>query len=347
MRRLLPYLIEIVLAAVVVLVASLLFSSYILSLMCLAGINVILVIALNITNGFTGLFALSLCGTMTLGAYISALLTLPPSFKVANLPGLPAFLQNVELPFLPAMIVGVVIATALTTLFVLPSIRLLAGGYFALTTLAFAEIVRFVAIASKGVTLGAMGLTAVPQFTNVWVVLAFVVVTIFTVASLLSSKYGRAWRAIRDDPILATVNGVNLTRFKTISFIVSCVFAAIGGILWAHLASLISPPSFDLSFLFGIIIIMIIGGAGSLFGAVSGALVLTLIRELLKPLESGFDIAGLRVPQLYGLSQILLAIVLLLILKFRPKGLLTQLPVSRLHQWARGLIRSGQGSIRG
>ncbi len=292
---------------------------YYMGLVALVGINALTVLSLNVTNGYVGIFSLATGGLMSLAAYVSAILTLSPTYKMANIPALPTWLSGLEVPFFLATVAGALVAVSLGALFVFPALRL-KGHYFALASLAFAEIIRLLSLNLKAYTRGALSLTGLTQHTNVWWVYGWLLLEIYVVWRLLASKYGRAFVAIREDDTLAEACGINLAVYKTISFLIGGLFAGVGGVLWAHLARIVSPISFRLPVVFNFVIMMVVGGSGSVSGAVLGAILLTIGPEILRPIEEGFRVFGLRLPPLYGLTQILLAIFLVTLLVKRPKG---------------------------
>lgn len=315
-----------VLAAILILSALILFAQeslgvYYIGLISLVGINAILVISLNITNGYTGMFSLALGGLMGIAAYVSGLLTLSPEYKAINLPSLPGWLISSHWPLLPAALTGALIAAILGTLFTWPSFRL-RGHYFALSSLAFAEIVRLLASNMQEVTRGPKSLTGVASLTNLWWIYGFLVFEVLIVRQLFRSRFGRGMIAIREDDGLAQLSGINLKFHKMYSFIISAFFAGIGGALWVHYTNIVSPGSFRLAVIFTLFIMFTIGGQGSISGAIIGATIITVLPQLIRPIEEGGVVFGVKLPQLYGLTQIIMAIFLILVLVKRPLGIM-------------------------
>ncbi len=302
-------------------------SIYYIGLISLLGINAILVISLNITNGYTGMFSLALGGLMGIAAYISGLLTLSPEYKASNLPSLPAWLISSHWPLLPAALVGALIAALLGTLFTWPSLRL-RGHYFALSSLAFAEIVRLLASNMQEITRGAKSLTGIASLTNLWWIYGWLVIEILIVRQLFRTRFGQAMVAIREDEGLAQLSGINLTTHKMYAFIISAFFAGIGGALWVHYTNIVSPGSFRLAMIFTLFIMFTIGGQGSVSGAIIGATIITFLPQILRPLEEGGVFFGHKLPQLYGLTQIIMALLLVLILIKRPNGIMGRKEIS-------------------
>jgi branched-chain amino acid transport system permease protein len=284
---------------------------YILSIINFIGIYVILAVSLNITNGFTGLFSLGHPGFMAIGGYVTAFLTFPVSRKSMFLE-LPQWLANIELPFFPALVIGGICA-GLTALVVgLPVLRL-RGHYLAVATLGFLIIVQVLIMNWESVTRGPLGLNGLPAFTNLWWVYPWVVVTVYVSWKLKFSSYGRSMLAIREDDMAAQCLGVNLFRTRVAALVIGAFFAGVAGGLWAHLVTAITPMSFSLIMAFNIVVMVVVGGTGSITGAFIAAVIFSVLTEIFRPLEESLDA--------YGIGEVLMALILILILIFRPQGL--------------------------
>lgn len=310
-------------------------SHYYVYLINLIGINILLVISLNITNGYTGLFSLGHAGLMSVGAYVTGLLTQSVEYKTQYLPLLPSIIRDHSLPFLPAMLIGALLATAMGFVFAFPALRL-RGHYLALATLGFGEIVRVVNLNLVDYTGGPLNLRDLPPYTNGYWVFGLLLVTVFVVQRLIRSRVGRAWIAIREDQVLAETIGINLTHYKVLSFLVGAFFAGIGGALWGHLITALNPDSFGLLMTFNLLTMMILGGAGKISGAVVGAIVMTLLPEILRPLELGESFFGLTLPRLYGLPQVIISTILILVIILRPQGIMGGARVIRIPFLSKG-----------
>lgn len=294
-----------------------------LTLFILFGINSILAISLNVTNGWTGLFSIGHGGIMLAGAYAAAFFTLPVHFKegILNL-HLPAFMLHTQLPFLPALIIGGLIGSAVGIILALPALRL-RGLYFILATLGFNIIMVTIGENLPDITNGAMGLRQFPSYTNVWWVWGIAIILIYLCSMLKRSYIGRAFIAIGRDQELAEHMGINLVRYKVYAFGLSSFFTAIGGILWVHLILNLYPAAFDLTLVFEVVMMIVIGGMGSITGSLIGAAIITGFTEILAPVEEGFQFLGLiQVPPMLGLTTILLAVLLIIILIIRPEGIM-------------------------
>lgn len=277
--------------------------SYYFMIVMLAGINIILACSLNLIHGITGQFSLGHAGFMAVGAYVSASCSY---YLVAK--GHPPLVT--QFYFLLTLLAGGGAAALCGWLVGLPSLRL-RGDYLAIVTLGFGEIIR-VCILNIDAVGGARGFTDIPQHTNsAWVYTA-VCLTLFSLARIARSGYGRAFKAIRDDEIAAESIGIETTKFKVLSFVVSSFFAGIAGGLFAHFYSYINPSTFTFTKSFEIIIMVVLGGMGSLSGSTVAAIFLTILPEALRPLKeyTGTDY-----------RMVIYALLLIVTMLTRPRGL--------------------------
>jgi branched-chain amino acid transport system permease protein len=148
------------------------------------------------------------------------------------------------------------------------------------------------------------------------------VLAIYTVWRVVRSPYGRAMVAVRENEIAAQAVGVNILRSRILAFVISAFLTAVAGGLWAHMVTSFSPAAFYFTQTFNIIIMLVVGGVGSISGSVLGTVLVTLLSEVLRNAELGVRLGALRIPPLYGLSQIVLAIAFVLVVIFRRKGLM-------------------------
>ncbi len=285
------------------------------------GIDIILVVSLNLSNGFTGVFSLGHIGFMALGAYSSAILTLPLKAKGLNLPDLPAWLAGVQLAYLPALLIGGLLAAIVGFLVGYPMMRL-KGHYVAVATLGFLVIVRVVLINADAFTRGSRTFSGVLPYTTLWWVYAWAVITVYAVWRIVRSPYGRAMLAVREDEIAARSIGVNVLHARLVAFCVSAFLTGVAGGLWAHFLVSFSPNSFYFVETFAIITMLVVGGMGSISGSVIAAVGLTALSELLRNAERGVSLGPIHLPPLYGLSQILLSVFFVLVMIYRREGLM-------------------------
>jgi branched-chain amino acid transport system permease protein len=233
---------------------------YLMRVAIVIGINIILVVALNLCNGFTGIFSLGHVGFMAIGAYISSILTLPVAAKATNLPDLPIWLAHIQLNFLPALLIAGFLAALIALLVGFPLMRL-SGNYVGVATLGFLVIVHNMLINWTRFTRGARTFSGVVQYTNIWWVYIWIVITVYIVWRIVHSNYGRALLAVRDDTIAAQTMGISILKSRLLAFVVSAFLTAIGGGLYAHFLTSFSPSSFYYTAAFNYIIMLIIGGS--------------------------------------------------------------------------------------
>lgn len=293
-------------------------NDYYQRILALVAINIILAVSLNLTNGFSGDFSLGHAAFMSIGAYTAALLTLPITMKATLMPDLPAWLGQVEAPFLLAIVCGGLLAALVALLIGLPVLRL-RGDYLAVATLGLMVIVRVLANNWVSLTRGAKGINGLPASTNLWWAWGWAIVTIYVIWRLVHSPDGRAMQAIREDELAAAVRGVRVLRTRLLAFAVGAFFAGAAGALWGHLITAITPSSFSFLITFNVVVMIVVGGLGSISGAVIGATLMTLAPELLRRIETTLALDGRPV---YGLSQITIAVAVILVIIFRREGLM-------------------------
>ncbi len=308
-------------------------SAYIQRIIVGLGISIILVVSLNLSNGFTGVFSLGHVGFMAIGAYTAAILTLPLSLKRVNLPDLPDWLAHVQLSFLPATLIGAILAMIIALLVGLSLMRL-SGPYVAVATLGFLVIVQVILVNWASITRGSRTFSGVPSFTTLWWVWVWVIITVYTIWRLVHSSYGRCLMAVRDNEIAAQSLGISVVRSRLIAFCVSAFFTAVAGSLWAHFIMSFSPKAFYFVETFSIIMMLVLGGSGSVSGSIVGAVFVTVLSEVLRNAERGLSIGSFHIPPMYGASQILVAIVFIVVIIFRPKGLLGDREINFNRWWS-------------
>lgn len=276
-----------------------------------AGIYAVLAISLSFSNGLTGLFSLGHPAFMMVGGYVAAILTFPASRKGFMLPALPDWLATVQWPLFPATLAGGAAAAAVAAVVGFPVLRL-RGHYLAVATLGLIIILRVVINNADGVTRGALGLNGIPRYTDLWWILGWLAITLLVCWRLKHSSVGRSLLAIRENEMAAACMGVRRARAKLAAFTLGAFFAGVGGALWAHLLTNLTPSSFDIALAFTLVVMVVIGGSGSLIGATLAAIVITLLGEALRPAEQAVGA--------YGLVQIIVALLLISTLLLRPQG---------------------------
>lgn len=282
------------------------FTPYALELVVYAGINIILAVSLNLVNGFTGQFSMGHAGFMAIGAYASGILTIHYRSVWGLMPGDP--LGGAVL--LGSLLAGGLAAAAAGCLVGIPTLRL-KGDYLAIVTLGLGEIIRVVILNLDSVG-GARGLTDIPQLTTPSLTYAVAIFSIFFICRVLRSAKGRALLSVREDEIAAQAAGVDTTKAKILAFIIGAFFAGAAGGLYAHQLSYINPGIFDFNKSIEIVIMVVLGGMGSISGSVVAAIFVTALPELLRPLQ---DLTGV------DLRMIIYSLSLIILMLIRPKGL--------------------------
>ena len=314
-------LVALVIVPIIIVVVACNQGTYYSAIVSTFAINVLLAASLNLVNGFSGMFSMGHAAFMAVGAYISAFLTLTPTQKENMMPDLPQWLTNLQMPLLPALIFCGIAAAIVALIIGVPVLRF-KGHYLSVATLGLIVIVRAVLDNSDGFTNGPRGVTGLPALATPPVIFLVLIISLFVMFRIIRSQYGRGLIAMRDDDVAAQSLGINLVSKKISIFCISAFFAGVAGALWGHVQTVISGQFFYFTMSFKVVQISIIGGMASLSGAAIGALFMTFVPELLAPLESGFTIFGVTLPSLYGISNIIMAVFLILVIIFRRQGLL-------------------------
>jgi len=275
-------------------------NEYYISILIFLGINGIITMGLSLLMGYAGQISLGHAGFFGLGAYSSGILTTQYSIHP-----LAAFFAGIFLSAIIAFLVGK------------PTLRL-KGHYMAVATLGFGEILFIVFNELSPLTGGPSGLSGIPILTfmgyslegarYLYLVWGFVILLLLFSLNVINSRVGRALRAVHGSEIAANAMGVDASRYKVQVFVLSAVYASIAGSLYAHFVTFISPSSFSLMFSILLLMMVVVGGAETIWGALLGAMVLTLLPEYLRGLED-FEVLA------YGG-------ILMVVLLFMPQGIL-------------------------
>ncbi len=264
-------------------------------------INIMLAVSLHIILGITGQFSIGHAGFMAVGAYVSAICTM-----------------QLDLPFITGILLGAIVAALAGLLVGIPTLRL-KGDYLAIATLGFAEIIRIIFLNIEYVG-GAAGMQITHQ-TN-WTYAFFgVFITILVISNFTNSRHGRACISIREDEIAADAMGINTTYYKVVAFAIGSFFAGVAGAVYAHNFYIIQPTTFGFLKSFDILIFVVLGGLGSLSGSVIAAIFLTFVTTYLQ----GFP----------ETRMIIYSLVLILVMLYRPSGLLGTKEVTDLFKFGR------------
>ena len=287
----------------------------------LTGISVILAVSLNLITGFTGQFSIGHAGFMAVGAYSSVFMTVYYSQSVENwLTGILGATFAQALVFLGVIIFGALVAALAGLVVGIPSLRL-RGDYLAIVTLGFAEIIRIIILNIDAVG-GATGFRGrvppwdgrliIPGYANFIWIGGFAIITIVVVYNIVHSDIGRALISIREDELASEAMGINTTRYKVLAFVISSAFAGIAGALFGHFRQFLHTNDFQFVRSIEIIIMIVLGGMGSITGSVLGAIVITILPELLRQLPG----------DLYSYRLVIYSALLIVIMLTRPQGVM-------------------------
>lgn len=317
------YLVLIVMVYAFLFYASSIFDPYKIRILNLCFVYVILALSMNLINGFTGLFSLGHAGFMAIGAYVSAILTMSADSKILNfyLTPINPLLANLNMPFLLAVLAAGVVTSFFGFLIAFPVLKL-KDDYLAIASLGFAEIIRVVFNNTYTITNGSLGLKNVPQYTTVFYSCTLAIVTIYIMAKLIGSSYGISIKAVRDDEIAAEAMGIDLFKTKLMSFVIGSFFAGVGGALLGNLLGTIDPNMFRFTLTFNILLIVVLGGMGSISGSVISAILVTILMEALRFLDETFQFAGYIFTGIQGMRMVVFSLLLMMVVIFYSEGLM-------------------------
>ncbi len=237
-------------------------------------ISVIMVVSLNLINGFLGQFSIGHAGFMAIGAYVAAILTTKPEFA--------RFLVGPDwFRLLIATLVGASVSAILAYVIGIPAFRV-RGDYLAVLTVAFNMIIVnvFTNMEYVGGPRGLIGVKLYTTFAAVWL---WLILTVVVVRNLILSAHGRAIMSVRDNEVAAELGGVNTQKYKLMAFAVGSFFAGVGGAMIGHHVQFINPPMFNIFKSIDFLIMLYLGGVGSITGSIAGAVIWTLLQEILRP----------------------------------------------------------------
>jgi branched-chain amino acid transport system permease protein len=279
-------------------------SPYYARILMLSGISITLAVSLNLINGFTGQFSIGHAGFMAVGAYSSAYFSVNYGVRLADSLGGGTLGWIVALTV--ATLVGALFAGIAGLLVGIPSLRL-KGDYLAIVTLGFGQII-VVFLNNIEAIGGARGYSGIPIVQRFFWIFLVGVLTIVIVYNIVNSAFGRALISIRDDELAAEAMGVHTTRYKVMAFVISSAMAGAGGVLLAHFDGYLNPKSFEFIKSFEILIMIILGGLGSIVGSVIGAILLTILPESLRAFAE--------------YRMVIYSLLLIILMITRPQGLL-------------------------
>ena len=279
-------------------------SPYFSRILMLSGIAITLAVSLNLINGFTGQFSIGHAGFMAIGAYSSAYFSVNYGARLAE--SLGGYKLSWALALAVATVIGAVCAGIAGLLVGVPSLRL-KGDYLAIVTLGFGQII-VVFLNNIEAVGGARGYSGIPIVKSFFWIFLIAILTVVIVYNIVNSGFGRALISIREDELAAEAMGINTTRYKVMAFVISSAMAGAGGVLLAHFDGYLNPKSFEVIKSFEILIMIILGGLGSIVGSVLGAVLLTVLPEALR----GFA----------EYRMVIYSLLLIILMITRPQGLL-------------------------
>ncbi len=298
-------------------------------------IRVTMVVGFWIFVGNSGVVSFGHAAFACVGAYVSAWLTLKPAMKATLLPGLPEILANANWHVLAAAVAGGAVAALLAVVTGAAILRL-SGIAASIATFAFLAMVNTVWANWTPVTGGTSSVVGLDRYVTPWVALGWAVAAILIAAIHSASATGLALRATREDEVAAAASGIDRYRHRLLAYTLSAFFCGAGGALMGHFIGVINPDGFYLSLTFLMLAMLVIGGVGSLSGAVLGVLALSIAVEGLVRLEKGVTVGAATFAMPPGSQEIILAVAMIAILIFRPAGLLAGREVMLPARWVTG-----------
>lgn len=283
-------------------------------------IALVLVLGLQVFMGNSGILSFAHIGFMGIGAYTSAVLTIPVQMKGMSLPDLYPIVAGIQLSPYFGMLVGGLVAAAVAAVVSYPLMRL-SDAAAVITSFALLVVLYTVMTHWSEVTNGPRTLFGLPKATTLSLAAGAAILAVIAAVAFKESRAGLLLRSSRDDEVAAGAMGVHIPRLRWQAFILSALFAGIGGALWGHFITSFSPKAFFLKETFVILSMLVIGGANTVTGAVIGAFIVTAVFEGLRATEAAINQAQIFSEQVVGLTEIVLALAMIAVLALRPGGL--------------------------
>ena len=306
-------------------------------------VTAVLVLGLQIFSGNSGILSFGHVGFMAIGAYVSALLTIPPALKAATFTEMPKFLDfflTAEMGTVSSTLVAGGAAAAFALIMAPPIVRL-AGVPAGIATLALLVIVYTFNIQTTSITRGTSTMIGVPATTTIDSALIWSMVAVVIAVAFAGSRRGLRLRASRENEGAARSVGVRVPIERGVAWVVSAFLMGVGGALYGHYIIAFSAGEFYFAATFNIVLMLVIGGMTSVSGAVIGTIFVTVLKEVLRRVETG-PLDG----QYPGFTELLLAAVLLLVLIWRPRGLTGGHEIPWPGDWNFGPFKRGNGDSR-
>jgi branched-chain amino acid transport system permease protein len=286
----------------------------------LFGINTVMVVGYQLFVGSTGIVSFGHIAFMAFGAYAGGISAMSVSEKALFLPELPGFLAHMELPIWAAMGFGGLVAALVALLVAVPLMRL-SGAAASIATLGLLVISNNVLNQATPLTNAPQSIYGIPEETTLFWVVAAILVSVAISGLFKWSPAGLRGRAVRDDQMAAEASGVHMLRARVLPFVLSAFITGIGGALYALLLTAFSPEAFYVPQIIVILAMAIVGGINSISGGLIGALLITMLNEVMRRIENGSSLFGLHLTAPAGISAAVLGVALILTLRWRPEGL--------------------------
>jgi branched-chain amino acid transport system permease protein len=283
-------------------------------------VKISIVVALYVFIGNSGVLSFGHISFMALGAYAAALLSIPTLQKQFVLPDLPHWLANAQMASVPSILIGAAFAGVIGFIVGIPLMRL-SGIAASIATLAVLVITNIVLGEWETVTGGRTALVGVPLTTTTGAALVWCMLTITAAWLFQRSRIGLRLRASREDPVAARAAGIGITRERLIAFAISAFVVGVGGGLYGHRIGSFAPSDFYFHITFFLIAMLVVGGIKSLSGAVVGTLTVSAIQEIIGRLENGEGVGPIHLHLRDGVTDAVLAILVLLIMLLKPGGI--------------------------
>lgn len=320
-RKIYPVVLMLVIFSIIAVASTLLNVPLVDRITTVMFINLILVLGLQMFMGNSGVLSFAHVGFMGIGAYTSAILSIPVNQKQMALPDLYAPFMQLEMGFLPAMFIGAFVAALFAAIVGFPIMRL-SDTAAAIATFAMLVIVHVVLSQWGAMTNGPRTLFGLLKYTDMWTAFAWAMLVLVFVFLFKNSSLGMKLRASRDNVHAADAIGIDVMKSRWITFTISAFICGMSGALWAHFITSFQPGAFYLTTTFTVLTMLIIGGPQTVTGTAVGVLIITILTEGLRMTENTFSINGLLPFETVGLTEIILAIMLVCMLAFKPGGLI-------------------------
>jgi branched-chain amino acid transport system permease protein len=284
-------------------------------------VNLMIVLALQMFMGNSGILAWTHVAWVGIGAYASGILSMAPMVKSLGVPNMYPALVALQVPVLPAILLGGVVAAVFAAVIGWPLMRL-SNAVGVITLFATLIVVHVVMTQWDNVTNGPRTFFGLQEFTQLPVALVGAILVLLLAHWYRESSLGLRLRASRDDRYAAMAIGVSVVQVRYVAFVLSALIAGISGGVWAHFITSFSPKAFYITETFLLLTMIVIGGQGSISGAFTGTAIVTVAREVLRQVESGMNNSGMFTFEVYGLTELVMAVLMVVVLIWRPNGII-------------------------